>query len=378
VNAHRWPRPSTGDLLLGLILAAVSIAHIYVASDVDRSRALLVALSVLIAVSLGWRRTAPLASGMAISVFFAILLAGDYPDGMPGLSVSVILSSYSIGAHIPRASIAVIPLVILLAAGWYDDIRREHPPGQYVSSFMVLGVPWIGGRVLRRQRLQASELQELTAELETQRDQIARAAVVEERSRIARELHDVVAHSISVIAVQAGGARSTLKEQPESARESIEVVRRTSSEALGEMRRILQVLRGRDGGSSAPQPGVKTLAQLVREVEREGTPVRLSVQGADRLPETLDLNAYRIVQEALTNVRKHAGPGASAEVTISADGRLLTIVVQDDGAGSSGNGGPSQGLSGIRERAELFGGTMDAGNRSGGGFEVRVRIPVPR
>ncbi len=369
-------RPKATEIALGLVLAAASITHVLLTNDLERPRVLLVALSVLTTLPVIWRRTYPFASAMVLAVSLAALLSGDYPEGIAGTYVAVLLSSYSVAAQLPDARLAAVPLAVMLAAGWWDDVRLDHPLGQYASTLVTIGVPWLAGRLVRSHRRQAAELERLTGELEAQRDQMAHAAAVEERSRIARELHDVVAHSISVIAVQAGGARSVLPDQPDIARESIEVVRKTSSEALTEMRRILQVLRGSDAGSSKPQPGVGTLPELVAVAGREGTTVRLSVQEPLALPETLDLNAFRIVQEALTNVRKHAGPGAVADVTIAEAGGWVTIVVGDDGTGCPSGVAIGRGLHGARERAELFGGELVAGNRAGGGYELKARIPL--
>ncbi|MDX6554570.1 MAG: hypothetical protein QOD86_765 [Miltoncostaeaceae bacterium] len=234
---------------------------------------------------------------------------------------------------------------------------------------LLFGGPWAAGRVVRRRRVGEARMQE-------ERD-AARAAIADERARIARELHDVVAHAISVIVLQARGGRRLLDTEPEEARGALSTIERTGQQALTEMRRLVGLLR-EDGPDLplAPQPGLGRLVALVGQVRDAGLPVELAVEGAPvGVPPGVDLSAFRIVQEALTNALKHAGP-ARARVLLRYEPDGIWLDVSDDGTGGAGGAdGMGHGLAGIRERVALFGGDMDAGPREGGGFAVRARLP---
>jgi signal transduction histidine kinase len=224
------------------------------------------------------------------------------------------------------------------------------------------------GRAIRHRRLREEKLEREKAEAE--------AAIAEERTRIARELHDVVAHAISVIVLQARGGRRLLATDPAEARQALDAIERTASQALAEMRRLLGLLRESDEQLAlAPQPTLARLDDLVGQVREAGLPVEVAIEGTPlELPPGIDLSAYRIVQEALTNALKHAGP-ASARVTVRYGEGELELEVSDDGAGSGNGGGGGQGLAGIRERVAVFGGDVEAGSRPEGGYAVRARLP---
>ena len=251
---------------------------------------------------------------------------------------------------------------------------------------------------MRTRRAYVAQLEDRARRLEVERDQQARIARVTERARIARELHDVVAHSLSVVVAQADGGMYAGARDPAAARASLETIGTTGRQALAEMRRLLSVLRdepadgvGREGpddvvaddyddpvtGEFTPQPGLDQLLSLVTGVRGSGLPVDLVVEGTPgRLPPGAELASYRIVQEALTNTLKHAGPGASAWVRLCHRDDALHIDVLDDGRGASAAGdGQGQGLHGMRERVAVYGGSVSAGPRSGGGFHVRAVVP---
>jgi signal transduction histidine kinase len=216
-------------------------------------------------------------------------------------------------------------------------------------------------------------LEALTRELEVQRDVQARAAVTIERGRIARELHDVVAHNVSMMVVQAGAAERVLDGEQAHVRAALTAIANTGRETVDEMRTLLGVLRtNEDGLALSPQPGLADLEQLVANVREAGLPVEVCIEGT---PPPLDLSAFRIVQEALTNALKHAGP-ARAEVTIRYQGATVELEVQDNGTGSWNGGGSGHGLIGMRERVAMFGGQLEAGRRDDGGFTVRTRLPL--
>ena len=232
---------------------------------------------------------------------------------------------------------------------------------------MVL--PTITGRVVRR-------LRELTYHLELERERAEHAAIAEERGRIARELHDVVAHGISVIAIQADAAEAALDRDPELARAPLRTIRRSAKSSLEEMRHLLGMLReDGDGGELAPQPGLGELDALIEHAHAAGVDVAVEVEGTPReVAAGLDLSAYRIVQEALTNVRRHAR-GASTRVRMTWADDALTIEVRDRGPGGHVNGSGGHGILGMRERARLHGGELHAGPTDEG-FAVRARLPL--
>jgi signal transduction histidine kinase len=242
-------------------------------------------------------------------------------------------------------------------------------------------LPWTVGRILRNQRLLTAGLEERAARAERERGLRARAAVVAERSRVARELHDVVAHGISVLAIQAAGAHDIAERDPQRAAQTASLIETVGSEALAELERLL----GPSGGEVAaadPQPSLARVDGLARRAREGGLPVDLQVEGTPAaLPAGVDLAAYRIVQEALANTSKHAGD-ARARIVVRYGPSEVEVEVSDDGHGRNGHrAGPrsgGHGLIGMRERAALYGGSVDAGRRAGGGFRVRASLPIGR
>jgi signal transduction histidine kinase len=249
--------------------------------------------------------------------------------------------------------------------------------GNVVPSFVWLSAAWLVGRLVRSWRRRSIELELLNRELEEQRELRAQAAVAVERGRIARELHDVIAHNVSMVVVQAGAAASVLEGEQPHVRAALEAIETTGRATVDEMRRLLGVLReSEDGAALSPQPGLAGLETLVAGVREAGLPVDLRIEGSPTpLPPALDLTAYRIAQEALTNVLKHAGP-ARAELTVRYDVAAVEIELRDDGAGGRSNGaGGGRGLIGMRERVALWGGSLDAGHTERG-WLVRARLPL--
>jgi signal transduction histidine kinase len=229
---------------------------------------------------------------------------------------------------------------------------------------------------MRRWRRRAVELEELTLQLEEQRERRAEAAVAVERARIARELHDVIAHNVSMMVVQASAAARVLEGDQDDVRRALEAVEVTGRETVNEMRRLIGVVRNDDGLALAPQPTLADLEHLVTNVREAGLAVDLRVEGSPvSLPPGVDLSAYRIVQEALTNAMKHAGD-ARATVVVRYRENAVEVEVSDDGDGSGAGGGTGQGLIGMRERVALWGGELEAGRRDEGGFAIRARLPV--
>jgi signal transduction histidine kinase len=247
-------------------------------------------------------------------------------------------------------------------------------------SMGLVFLPWYVGRRISARRDYLGLLEERAAYLERERAAEAQRAVTRERTRIARELHDLVAHRVSMITVQAGAAQTVAATDPERAMRAMEAVEHEGREALNELRQVLGVLRAEgEPGGLVPVHGLADIPHLVAEMKRAGLDVSLTSDGApDDLPARVDLASYRIVQEALTNVLKHAGPDPKAEVRLSTDEGMLSIEVTDRGSGASILPGSGHGLAGMRERAALLGGSFEAAPRPGGGFRIMARLPMER
>ncbi|MEX3100390.1 sensor histidine kinase [Streptomyces sp. V2] len=270
---------------------------------------------------------------------------------------------------------------------WPDDASESANIVTVVFLTVPFVLAWVLGDSMRTRRAYLAQLEERAARLEREREAQAKVAVAAERARIARELHDVVAHNVSVMVVQADGAAYVLDAAPDQAKKALETISSTGRQALAEMRRLLGVLRTgehREGGEYVPQPDVEQIEDLVQQCRGSGLPVDFKVEGTARaLPSGVELTAYRIVQEALTNTRKHGGPnvGASVRLVYFDDG--LGLLVEDDGKGAphelyeeGGADGQGHGLIGMRERVGMVGGTLDAGPRPGGGFRISVLLPL--
>jgi signal transduction histidine kinase len=314
------------------------------------------------------------ASGLAFAALF-----------MPPvfLGPAMLVAVYSVAAY-GRRWVSLAGLVVAelgLAAVWFTPAMLER--STFLLFMGILAVAWVLGHFVGDRQVYAAQLEERTAELERAREELARRAVTEERLRLARELHDVVAHAMSVIAVQSGVGAHVADSRPEEVGKALSAIEATSRAALTELRRLLGVLRqdSEVQASLTPVPGLANLDSLLAEVGKAGLAVRLRVEGTPlQLPAGVDLSAYRIVQEALTNVVKHAGP-AHAQVTIGFRDQEVTVEVTDDGRGvvppaGDGRVGTGHGLIGMRERVAAYGGDLQVGPRPGGGFRVAARLPL--
>jgi signal transduction histidine kinase len=252
-----------------------------------------------------------------------------------------------------------------------------HTTAELVFVPMEFGISWLAGFAVRERAVKAEAAEVRATQAERERDAAARIAVAEERARIARELHDVVAHAVSVMVLQVGAVRHELPEELDEDREALNGVERAGRTALTEMRRLLAAMRtDEDGAELAPQPGLDGLDSLAEQVGRAGLPVRLHVEGAPfSLPRAIDLSAYRIVQEGLTNALKHARASV-ADVIVRYRPDELRLEIRDDGVGAAANDGLGHGLVGIRERVKIYGGEMSAGTANGGGFVLSTRLPL--
>jgi signal transduction histidine kinase len=339
------------------------------------------AAAVLLAMTgvLMWRRRQPLA--VAVVVFgglVAVSLGWDLMDNFVSPFGALLVAVYSIGAYSSfRVAVTVYGLLIafILSGALFDN----RPIGDLLWVASILTGVWAAGRGVHLRQQRVSPLADHALALEHERDAKARAAVAEERIRIARELHDVVAHGISVIVLQARGGRKVLDPREDEAREAFEEIETTAQQALTEMRRLLGMLRRQDEELAlGPQPSLANLDVLAAGVRDAGLPVDVVVKGkVDGLPPAVDLSAYRLVQEALTNSLKHAGP-AHARVFVNCSGDELEVEVTDDGRGVNGNGlsAGGHGLTGMRERVNMLGGEIEVGPRETGGFALRARLPL--
>lgn len=302
---------------------------------------------------------------------------------------------YTVAAHDGPRWASRLALIGGLSAATLSQLRwpMEGPGSNAAKVFftIIMTVPfalaWVLGDSLRTRRAYFAQLEERASRLEQEREAQAKVAVAAERARIARELHDVVAHNVSVMVVQADGAAYVMDSSPETAKQALETISSTGRQALAEMRRLLGILRTgehQEAGEYVPQPDVKQIEDLVEQVRGAGLTVDFAIEGSPRpLPSGVELTAYRIVQEALTNTRKHGGPdvGASVRLVYFDDG--LGLLVEDDGRGApqemyedGGADGRGHGLIGMRERVGMVGGTLDAGPRPGGGFRISALLPL--
>jgi signal transduction histidine kinase len=372
VARRYWP-----DLLLVAVAIEVAVEVAREPGELSRwAAAPAMALAVLALVA---RRAAPFAAPVALWLIAAALsfFDGRLPVGAAGLYLSGLAAAFLLGnlqdSGKARAGLAV---VVVCAA-----ILATNDPAQDASDLVLLpgifAVTWLAGYTLRSRVVQAEAAEERAAFAERERESAARLAVAEERARIARELHDVIAHAVSVMVLQVGAVRHRLPAGLTEDADALHDVEQTGRSALGEMRRLLGAMRRDDEAPDlAPQPGLSRLDALLDRVRAAGLPVRLTVRGEPvALPEALDLSAYRIVQEGLTNALKHANAG-QAEVVIGYDGDELRIEVRDDGEGHAETDLLGHGLVGIGERVKIYGGDMTTRQANGGGFVLSTRLPL--
>ncbi len=363
-----------GDVVLGVGLASVAELELFLL-HLDYERSLFVPVTLLVPLALIWRVRYPLAV-LAVNIAAWVLVDLFTPANEDPLTLAITLAVavYSVGAHTRarRAAVGaglVAAIALLATAVDWNQGSFLDLVGNLTFFAGIFGGTWLAGRAIRRRRGRERDLI-------LEREEKARLAVLEERTRIARELHDVVAHAISVIVLQARGARHALDAEPEDARGAIDAIEQTATQALREMRRLLGMLRADDEAVAlAPQPSLTHLDTLVTHVRDAGLPVEVHIEGTPReLAPGVDLSAYRIVQEALTNALKHAGP-ARARVLVRYGENVLELEVADTGAGANGVGS-GHGLAGMRERVAVFGGELESGPRSEGGYAVRARLPL--
>ncbi|MFF3785609.1 sensor histidine kinase [Streptomyces sp. NPDC001933] len=350
-----------------------------------------IALGLCVVVAL--RRRAPEKMLLlAIAMGVAQLVTGVGPSVANFAMLVIVFTVATVGERWASR----LALVCSLGAAGLSTLRwpQEAPQGGWAQQtfvVIVLTVPfvlaWVLGDSMRTRRAYFNQLEERAARLEREREAQSKVAVAAERARIARELHDVVAHNVSVMVVQADGAAYVMDAAPDQAKQALETISSTGRQALAEMRRLLGVLRtgdAQESGEYVPQPDVDQIEDLIDQVRQAGLAVDFKIEGTPRpLPSGVELTAYRIVQEALTNTRKHGGPDAGASVRLVYFDDGLGLLIEDDGRGAAhelyedgGADGAGHGMIGMRERVGMVGGTLDAGPRPGGGFRISALLPL--
>ena len=363
VDPRIWDALLAGGMLAAVVLEFALSPRPATAHGPDAVR---LVLGSIVAISLAWRRRAPLVVAVVVVIGDSALSALGY-DPVTGFAVVVAL--YTAAAYRPRRRLVSVLVPLALVAIASLTVQEANWADGLLAGAIVGLVPVAFGRVVFNRH----------ARLARDRDLAAREAVAAERARIARELHDLVAHHMSVMVVQAGAARAVAAKDPAAAAEALRQIEASGRAGLNEMRRLLEILKSdQHGRDYAPQPGLERLDELLDGMRATGLSVETIVEGAPHaLPPGVDLSAYRIVQEALTNTLKHAGE-AHARVLLRYAPDAIEIEVADVGRGApleaAANGG--QGLIGMRERVQLFGGTLESGPRPGGGFLVRARLPA--
>jgi signal transduction histidine kinase len=336
-----------------------------------------VSMAVVASVSVYWRRQYPLATLVTCAAPVVLMTALEYNTG--ALAFVVLLMTYNVGRYVVgKRTVAGLVIVWLSLALVAASAPPDLDARANIMNFVIFTAGWLMGHAVRsRREAEVAVLAEANERAEAERQEGARA-VAEERLRIAQELHDVVAHSMSVIAVQAGVGAHVIDQQPDEAKKALEIISHTSRSTLDEMRRLLGVLRGDDGAKVyTPAPGLVDVPELIESVRAAGLQVEYSLTGdLEMVPTGIDLSVYRIVQESLTNVIKHAGRAVAA-VAIECGDTDLALEVVDDGRGAgvgAANGG-GHGLIGMRERVSVWGGSLTVGPRPGGGYRVQATIP---
>jgi len=358
------------DVALAALVAAASQVEVWLNAGIHpRTAAAL--LELALALALVGRRRAPLATTVFVCVVGTAEAIAGVPLDQPLVPLFVfVIAIYSLVTYATRER-ALLGTAVLLVSLAIQTTSQHRGVGNFIFPLVFVGGAWAAGRTIQARTTRANEL-------ERDQDARARTAVEEERRRIARELHDVISHSLGVLVLQAGAAEQVLANDPEQVREMLHAIRATGQEAIAEVGTMLALVRGEAEALREPQPSLNDLDGLVARMRESGLHVDLGVDGKRRdLPAALELSAYRIVQEGLTNVLKHAGP-ARARVQLRYAEHDLELEVSDNGSGSLNGSGSRRGLAGIGERVEVFGGRFEAGPRPEGGWALRAALPLPR
>ena len=375
------------DIVVGVVLTIAVLLEASLSSSRDGSVALNLALYAPIGLLLLFQPLRPLELTLALIVGMSLVsLAATDVAAMFTTLLILLVAVFRAASVLDDRSAAAVGLLLLVAVPVVSAEHGSRNAGDYIFPVVIFAIAGSVARGLRHRALLARELALRNERLEVEREAQAASAVSEERRRIARELHDVVAHSVSVMVVQSGAARRVLDAEPDDAVAALAEVERSGRQALSELRRLLGLMRDGDEEAAVrePQPTLAGLGDLLERARDAGLPVELRQEGEPfALPMGCDLAAYRVVQESLTNALQHAGAGARANVLLRWTDEQLELDITDTGKGLSttmpdGDGPVGQGLLGMRERVALCGGDLQAGPSSRGGFRVRATIPKDR
>ncbi len=376
----RWPRAA--DTVLATVMFVTGVFVVEGRNDDLVFRGvgdIPIGAFIVFAVASGaliWRRSRPLVVLAVTLAASTLSLALNYSDVV---GIAMLVALYSVGRYVADNTWSYYGVGGAIAVVIIGNLIDGAPVSDPALAFPVLSGVWYIGRRIRIRGDYLRLLHERAVRLEKDQADEARRAVAVERTRIARELHDVVVHRVTLMTVQAGAAKTVAGDDPAGALQAMEAVEEVGRQALGELRHLLGVLRPEaEVDGLGPQPGLAEVPHLVDQFGEAGLEVSLTMDELPTdLPARVDLSAYRIVQEALTNVLKHAGPSARTEVRLSTDGRAVVVEVLDNGHGATILPGSGHGIVGMRERALLLGGSLDARPRSGGGFQVVAYLPIP-
>jgi signal transduction histidine kinase len=369
-----------GDVLLAAGVAVLALAEVWSGVVVGGPRPAVAMTGLVMGLALAWRRRAPLTVLVVVcaaGIGQAMLGVDSNTFFTPVLALVVAVASAAYHGRRP-----ILALLVALALTWVAVlIENGLSPGDLLFAGVMVGGVWLAGHAVSIRQARAQLLEQRATQLEREAEWQAAAAVAEERRRIAREVHDVVAHSLSVTMLHVGGVRRLLRPEQQAERQALLVAEQTGRQALAEMHRLLGVLRAPgEPPTSLPQPGLQRAAELLQPLRAGGLDAELHVQGTPRpLPPGVDLSAFRILQEAVTNVLKHSR-ATRVDCTIRYHDGALHLQVVDDGPAQLGNLGSPQGghgLVGMRERIAMYGGTLDAGPLPGNGYHVAAVLPLP-
>jgi signal transduction histidine kinase len=381
-----WQRHGGGrskfalDLAISVVIAAVGMIELWGTAEMRPHAAAATPLYLIMAAGVAFRRSSPLVAVVLTGVAGNLAIVAGVPmTSIFAPVLAFLIVTYSVAAHSDRRG-ALIGLAVIVLSVWgaITFANQPHGPGDYLQSGLQLGASWVAGRAVWYRFVQAMSAERRAVMAENETAEVAQQSVVLERARIARELHDIVSHGLSLMIIQAGAAERVLETSRPRVAEALKAIQNVGRDALLEMQRLLAVLRLDDPDAGlAPQPSLNQLDQLITAVRTAGLPVDLTIDGEVRkLPPGLDLCLYRLIQEALTNTLKHAGH-APTRVSLHYGTEQIDLEVIDEGTfvpTPATMGG--HGLIGMRERVAAYGGRLEAGGLSGGGFAVRASLPV--
>jgi signal transduction histidine kinase len=373
------------DVAVAAVFTAITQYEIWIGPSPILNEPVVGSHPFLSLVALGFTLPVAFARALPVPALVIVMVQWALPHA-PGVSLNlfaiflaVVLVVYLAATSTSRRTAIVAAAIVVLGqiGADFPELRRGDLSAHF-GEWVFFALAWVLGKTVRFSRMRGDRLALQTIELERRRDSDVQEALVDERARIARELHDVVAHSVSLMVLQAGAARQALDWQPGRARLPLLAIEATGREAMGELRRMLTVLRDHsEVGELAPQPSLRQLDVLLAQMQAAGMPVRLAIEGSvDDLPKGVDLSAYRIIQEALTNSVKHSSH-SKVDVLVRRIDNAIEVEVQDAGPALNGDApGFGHGLIGMRERTALYGGVFEAGPRNDGGFDVKATLPI--